>query len=191
MLSFLFMTFLFRVLAQVSLKIVNKWFSKLQVVSAALMAFAHGSNDAQKSMGIITLALVSSGILTSGWVSQYGVPWEIKIACAIMMGLGTSVGGWRIIKTMGVNMIKLQPIGGFAAETSSAAVILVNAFMGSQVSTTHVISSAIMGVGAAKRLSSVNWSLARDIVTAWFLTLPITAVLGAGVMFFFKLFIRG
>jgi PiT family inorganic phosphate transporter len=187
LLAFLLMSLLFRILAEVSLKVVNRWFSKLQVVSAALMAFAHGSNDAQKSMGIITLALVGANILPVG----AGVPWEVKIACAVMMGLGTSVGGWRIIKTMGVNMIKLQPIGGFAAETASAAVILANAFMGSQVSTTHVISSAIMGVGAAKRFNAVRWSLARDIVTAWFLTLPITAALGAGILFLFKLFVRG
>lgn len=184
-LAFILMSLLFRVLAEVSLKVVNRWFAKLQVVSAALMAFSHGSNDAQKSMGIITLALIGANILPAG----SDVPWEVKIACAVVMGLGTSVGGWRIIKTMGVNMIKLQPIGGFAAETSSAAVILVNAFMGSQVSTTHVISSAIMGVGAAKRFNAVRWSLARDIVTAWFLTLPITAVLGAGILLLFKLFV--
>jgi len=189
-LSFLVMSMLFKLLAKVSLKVVNKWFSKLQILSAALMAFAHGSNDAQKSMGIITLALVSSGVLTLDWVNQNGVPWEIKVACALMMGLGTSVGGWRIIKTMGVNMIKLQPVGGFAAETSSAAVILVNALTGSQVSTTHVISAAIMGVGAAKRLNSVRWSLARSIVGAWFLTIPATAALGAGLMLLLKIFIR-
>lgn len=184
-LSFMVMSLLFRLLAEVSLKIVNRWFSRLQILSAALMAFAHGSNDAQKSMGIITLALVSAGVISA----DFGVPWEVKIACALMMGLGTSVGGWRIIKTMGVNMIKLQPIGGFAAETSSAAVILVNAFMGFQVSTTHVISAAIMGVGAAKRLSAVRWSLARSIVGAWFLTLPVTAAIGAGIMLLLKLFI--
>jgi inorganic phosphate transporter, PiT family len=184
-LSFMLMSALFKLLARMSLKIVNRWFAKLQIVSAALMAFAHGSNDAQKSMGIITLALISSGILPIG----ADVPWEVKIACALMMGLGTSVGGWRIIKTMGVNMIKLQPIGGFAAETSSAAVILANAFMGFQVSTTHVISAAIMGVGAAKRLNSVRWSLAKSIVGAWFLTIPVTAALGAGLIFLLKIFI--
>lgn len=186
-LSFLLMSLLFKLLARVSLKIINRWFSKLQILSAATMAFAHGSNDAQKSMGIITLALISAGFLHAG----ADVPWEVKIACAVMMGLGTSVGGWRIIKTMGVNMIKLQPIGGFAAETSSAAVILVNAFTGSQVSTTHVISSAIMGVGAAKRLSAVRWSLAKDIVFAWVLTIPVTAVLGAAVTLLLKLFVPG
>jgi inorganic phosphate transporter, PiT family len=185
-LAFLVMSFLFKVLARVSIKIINRWFAKLQIVSAALMAFAHGSNDAQKSMGIITLALISAGVLQAG----ADVPWEVKIACAVMMGLGTSVGGWRIIKTMGVNMIKLQPIGGFAAETTSAAIILSAASFGMQVSTTHVISASIMGVGAAKRLSAVRWSLAKDIVVAWFLTIPVTAVLGAAVTLLLKLFIK-
>lgn len=184
-LSFLFMSLLFKVLAKVALKVINRWFAKLQVVSAALMAFAHGSNDAQKSMGIITLALISANFLPAG----SGVPDWVKIACALMMGLGTSVGGWRIIKTMGVNMIKLQPIGGFAAETSAAAVIMSAASFGMQVSTTHVISASIMGVGAAKRLSSVRWSLAKDIVMAWFLTIPVTALLGAGITLLIGLFI--
>jgi inorganic phosphate transporter, PiT family len=184
-LGFMLMSLLFKILAKVSIKIINRWFAKLQLVSAALMSFAHGNNDAQKSMGIITLALVSAGIITA----DYGIPWEVKIACALMMGLGTSVGGWRIIKTMGVNMIKLQPIGGFAAETTAATIILGAASLGMQVSTTHVISASIMGVGAAKRFSSVRWSLAKDIVITWFLTIPVTALLGAGITLVIKLFI--
>lgn len=185
-LGFMVMSLLFKILARISLKIINRWFAKLQLVSAALMAFAHGNNDAQKSMGIITLALVSAGIISA----SAGVPWEVKVACALMMGLGTSVGGWRIIKTMGVNMIKLQPIGGFAAETTAASIIMSAASFGMQVSTTHVISASIMGVGAARRLSSVRWSLAKEIVTAWFLTIPVTAVMGAAITLFLKLFIH-
>jgi inorganic phosphate transporter, PiT family len=181
--AFLVMKFLFKILANIALRVVNRWFSKLQILSAAFMAFAHGNNDAQKSMGIITLALVSSGIIAS----DYGVPWEVKIACAVMMGLGTSVGGWKIIKTIGVNMSKLQPINGFAAETSAAIIIEGASFLGLPVSTTHVISAAIMGVGASRRISAVRWSLAKDIVVGWLLTYPATMLLGFGVTFLLKL----
>lgn len=173
--GYLVMTLLYFVLSPLSQRTVNKWFSKLQIVSAGFMAYSHGNNDAQKSMGIITLALVSAG-----WISKdAGVPLWVKIACAVAMALGTSVGGWKIIKTMGVNMIRLQPIGGFAAETSAAVVIEVATSMGAPVSTTHVISSSIMGVGASKRLSAVRWTLARNIVAAWILTIPATALVGA------------
>ena len=184
--SFGLMRLLFKLLAKLSLKIINKWFAKLQILSAALMAWAHGNNDAQKSMGIITLALVSAGVISQ----DYGVPWEVKVACAIMMGLGTSVGGWRIIKTMGVNMIKLQPIGGFVAETTAFAIIETASTFGIPVSTTHVISASIMGVGAARRFSSVRWSLAKNIVVAWVFTIPVTALLGAGVTLLIRLFVR-
>lgn len=166
---------------------VSKWFSKLQICSAALMALTHGSNDAQKSMGIITLALVSAGVLQG---QNVGIPWEVKLMCAVAMALGTSIGGWKIIKTIGVNMIKLQPIGGFAAETSSAIVIQIMTFFGAPVSTTHVISSAIMGVGASKRFSAVRWALARNIIWAWVFTIPVSAILGAAVTMIFKIFIR-
>jgi PiT family inorganic phosphate transporter len=184
--GFIIMTFLFNVLSSLSQQIVNKWFSKLQIVSAAFMAFAHGSNDAQKSMGIITLALVSSGLISQ----SVGVPLWVKIACAISMALGTSIGGWKIIKTMGSNMIKLQPIGGFAAETAAALVIQTASLMGAPLSTTHVISSSIMGVGAAKRKSAVNWSLARSIVWAWIFTIPVNALLGALITLAIKAFIH-
>jgi inorganic phosphate transporter, PiT family len=179
------MKLLFFLLKPLSQRTVNKWFSKLQILSAALMAYSHGSNDAQKTMGIITLALVSGGVIKA----SVGVPIEVKLICAISMALGTSVGGWRIIKTVGMNIIRLQPIGGFAAETSAAAVIQVMTAMGAPVSTTHVISSTIMGVGASKRFSAVRWSVARDIVATWFVTIPATILIGAGVTFLFKLFI--
>jgi PiT family inorganic phosphate transporter len=184
--GFLFMKLLFVVLASLSQYVVNRWFSKLQILSAGLMAFAHGSNDAQKSMGIITLALVSTGVLSA----SVGIPIEVKIACAIAMAVGTSVGGWKIIKTMGINMIKLQPVGGFAAETASAAVILSASFIaGAPVSTTHIISSAIMGVGASKRLSAVRWSIAKNIVWAWVFTIPVSALIGALITLIIKAFI--
>lgn len=180
------MKLLYFLLRSLSQRTVNKWFSKLQIFSAALMAYSHGSNDAQKTMGIITMALVSGGVIKA----SVGVPIEVKLICAISMGLGTSIGGWRIIKTVGMNMIRLQPIGGFAAETSAAAVIQVMTFFGAPVSTTHVISSAIMGVGASKRFSAVRWSVARDIVATWFITIPVTILLGAGMTFIFRLFFR-
>ncbi|MCX7710820.1 MAG: inorganic phosphate transporter [Clostridia bacterium] len=179
------MTLLFRLLASLSQQVVNRWFAKLQIVSAAFMAYTHGNNDAQKSMGIITLALVSSGVIST----ESGVPTWVKITCALAMGLGTSVGGWKIIKTMGVNMIRLQPIGGFAAETAAAAVIETATYFGAPVSTTHVISTSIMGVGAAKRLSAVRWALARNIVSAWVLTIPVTALLGGIITAIFKAFV--
>lgn len=183
--GYIIMSLLFEVLRPFTQQIVNKWFSKLQILSAAFMAYSHGNNDAQKSMGIITLALVSAGILGN----DAGIPVWVKLSCAIAMALGTSIGGWKIIKTMGVNMIKLQPIGGFAAETAAAVVIEAATSFGAPVSTTHVISSSIMGVGSAKRLNAVRWALARNIVWAWVLTIPVTAVLGALITVVFKMFV--
>lgn len=184
--GYIVMKLLYRILGALSRKSINKWFSKLQILSAGLMAYSHGSNDAQKTMGIITMALVSGGIIKA----SDGIPIEVKIACALAMALGTSLGGWRIIKTVGVNMIKLEPVEGFAAETSSAAVIQVMTSMGAPVSTTHVISSAIMGVGSSKRLSAVRWTTAKDIIVTWFITIPATILLGAGFTFLFKFFIH-
>lgn len=177
------MSLLFRIFASFSNMLVNKWFSKLQIISAALMAYSHGNNDAQKTMGIITLALVNAGFLSK----DSGIPWEVKIVCALVMAIGTSVGGWKIIKTMGMNMTKLQPIGGFAAQTAAALVIESASAIGAPVSTTHVISTSIMGVGSAKRITAVKWVVAENIVWAWVLTIPITALLGAGITFLFKL----
>lgn len=173
--GYLVMTLIYFLTRNASQRGVNKVFSKLQIASAAIMSYAHGNNDAQKSMGIITLALVSAGV----WSADAGIPIFVKIACALAMAAGTSIGGWRIIKTMGMNMIKLQPVGGFAAETSAAIVIEAATALGAPVSTTHVISSAIMGVGASKRLSAVRWSLVKSIVFAWVFTIPVTAILGA------------
>ena len=184
--GFFVMKLIFFVLRNAKQQAVNHWFSKLQIASAALMAYSHGSNDAQKTMGIIAMTLVSAGIIGP----QDGIPLWVKIVCAAAMALGTSLGGWRIIKTVGMNMIKLQPVEGFAAETSAAAVIQIMTAIGAPVSTTHVISSAIMGVGSAKRFSAVNWSTAKSIVIAWFVTFPVTIALGMGFTFLFKLFLH-
>ena len=151
-LGFLVMKLLFRLLCRCTPVFVERYFSKLQIFSAAFMSFEHGKNDAQKSMGIITLALFSGGLIPTN-----DVPTWVMVACATAMALGTSVGGWKIIKTMGVNMIRLLPINGFAAETSAAIVISGASAIGAPVSTTHVISTAIMGVGASKRVSAGRW----------------------------------
>lgn len=151
---------------------VNKYFRKLQLISAGFMALSHGSNDAQKSMGIITMALLSYGAM-----SEFKVPLWVILACAGGMALGTAVGGWRIIRTMGTKIIKLTPMHGFAAETSASAIILAASHLGLPVSTTHVISGCIMGVGASKRLSAVRWGVAGNIVAAWIFTIPATMIL--------------
>lgn len=184
--GYIVMKLIYLFLGRVSRNKVNKCFSKLQILSAALMAYSHGSNDAQKTMGIITMALVSGGVIKS----TDGVPLVVKLICALAMALGTSLGGWRIIKTIGVNMIQLEPVEGFAAETSSAAVIQVMTAMGAPVSTTHVISSAIMGVGSSKRLTAVRWTTAKDIVVTWFITIPATMLLGAGFSFLIGLIVH-
>lgn len=151
---------------------INRHFGKLQLLSSGFMAFSHGSNDAQKVMGIITLSLVSSGVLQS-----VEVPFWVILTCALAMGLGTAFGGWKVIKTMGVHMLKLEPVHGFAAETSATAIILGASQLGLPVSTTHVMATAIMGVGATKRLTAVRWGVAGKIVLAWIFTLPASALL--------------
>ena len=150
---------------------LNVGFRKLQIVSAGIMAFSHGTADAQKSMGVITMALVSYGYLTT-----FEVPTWVKVACAVAMALGTAAGGWRIIKTVGRDFVKLQPVHGFCVETASAGVILGASAIGMPTSTTHVITSAILGVGLSKRMSAVNWGIAKRIVIAWVLTIPSSAV---------------
>lgn len=154
--------------------IVNQSANKLQVLSAALMAFSHGSNDAQKSMGIITLALVTGGVINSMEVPTY-----VKILCAAAMALGTSFGGWKIIRTVGGKIFKMHPIHGFAADLNSAVVILSATLMHLPVSTTHVVSGSIMGVGSAERVKAVHWAVARNMVYAWIMTIPCTAMMGA------------
>jgi len=156
--------------------IATRLFSRLQLVSAGFMAFSHGANDAQKVMGVITLALVASGQLTSN-----EVPTWVIVACALAMGAGTMVGGWRIIRTLGMRIAKLEPVHGFAAETGAATVLLFAAHIGLPVSTTHTITSSILGVGSTKRLSAVRWGLTTKILYAWIFTLPGAGLLGAMV----------
>jgi inorganic phosphate transporter, PiT family len=153
---------------------LNRGFRRLQVLSAAWMAFSHGSNDAQKTMGIMTLALVTAGV-----IPEFRVPLWVIITAATAISLGTAAGGWRIIKTMGSRVVKLDPVHGFAAETTAATVIFTASQFGMPVSTTHVISSAIMGVGSSDRFRTVRWGVARGIVTAWVLTLPASAFAAA------------
>ena len=153
---------------------LGRIFKVLQVGSAGYMAFAHGSNDAQKTMGIITLALFAAGIIPT-----IDVPLWVIVVAATAISLGTAVGGWRIMKTMGHRVVELEPIHGFAAETTAASVLIATAHFGMPVSTTHVISSAIMGVGSSRGTRAVRWTVARRIVAAWVITIPITAAIGA------------
>lgn len=171
-LSLLLMSFLLWLFGRSTPTLVSNLFGRLQVVSAAYMAFSHGSNDAQKTMGIITMALVSYYKLP-----EFHIPLWVIFLCATAMALGTAVGGWRIIKTLGVRLVHLRPIHGFAAETSAATVIEIASRIGLPLSTTHVISSTIMGVGASKRLSAVKWGIGGNILLAWILTLPVCALL--------------
>ncbi|HEX7768241.1 MAG TPA: inorganic phosphate transporter [Nitrospira sp.] len=164
--------------------VAQKVFSRLQLLSASFMAFSHGSNDAQKAMGIITLALVSSGQLTSS-----EVPTWVIVSCALAMGTGTMVGGWRIMRTLGMRIVKLEPVHGFAAETGAASVLLFTAHFGLPVSTTHTITSSILGVGATKRLSAVRWGVTTKILSAWIFTMPGAGVLGAVVYMILSSFV--
>jgi PiT family inorganic phosphate transporter len=175
--GFLFMVVLLNIFKGAAPQQLNERFRHLQVVSAGYMAFAHGSNDAQKTMGIMTLALLSAGV-----IDEFVVPLPVILVAATAISLGTAVGGWRIIKTMGQRVVKLDPVHGFAAETTAATIILSASYVGAPVSTTHVISTAIMGVGSSQRLSAVRWGIAGDIVTAWVLTIPASAVV-AGIAY--------
>jgi PiT family inorganic phosphate transporter len=158
---------------------LNRIFKVLQVLSASAMALSHGSNDAQKTMGLITMALVSAGFYTIPAGTHFPVPFWVIVSCALAMALGTAGGGWRIIKTVGRNVLTLQPVQGCAAETSGAAVILLATALGAPVSTTHVVSSAVMGVGSAQGLTGVRWNIVKQIVFAWILTLPASAFIAA------------
>jgi PiT family inorganic phosphate transporter len=169
---------------------INWTFGKLQVVSAMFMALSHGNNDAQKSMGIIALALLTfskmQGVHFPDWFfnqnAGFQVPFWVIVSCATMIALGTLSGGWKIIHTLGNKMLKLQPIHGFAAETTSASIILVASHFGIPLSTTHVITSSIMGVGATKRLSAVKWGIVGNILWAWVLTIPLTFLFSGSLM---------
>jgi PiT family inorganic phosphate transporter len=168
------MILIFNIFRRANPHFMNDTFRRLQVLSAGYMAFSHGSNDAQKTMGIMTLALVTAGVLP-----EFKVPLWVIILAASAISLGTAAGGWRIIKTMGTRVVKLDPVHGFAAETTAATVIFGASHLGMPVSTTHVISSAIMGTGASDRIKSIRWGIARDIGIAWVLTIPAAGAMAA------------
>lgn len=155
---------------------INVLFKKSQVFTGLALALSHGANDAQKTMGIITLAL-----LIGGEIETFTVPLWVIIMCAAMIALGTSVGGWKLIRTLGGKFYKIRPVDGLASQLTSAVVILGASLVGGPVSTTQVVSSAIMGVGAAERVNKVRWGVAQEIGTAWLLTIPATALVGAGI----------
>jgi PiT family inorganic phosphate transporter len=167
------MTLLYRGLAHTRPGTVRRTFGRLQILSAAFMAFSHGSNDGQKFIGVFTLSLLLGGI-----IPEFNVPLWVIILCAATMGIGTAVGGWRIVKTMGLRLTKLEPVHGFAAETGAALTIELATRLGIPLSTTHTISTSIVGVGATRRLSAVRWGLTFEIVAAWILTFPICGAIG-------------
>lgn len=177
------MVAIFWIFRKVKPTFVRRFFGKAQMVSAGFMGFSHGLNDAQKTMGIITLAILvhEAGGDPSKVPEEFGIETWVKVSAAIVMGLGTSVGGWRVIRTLGLRLTKLEPVHGFAAETGAAAVITGAGYLGIPVSTTHAIGSAIMGVGATERLSAVRWGVAGQVVTAWIFTWPTCMLLGFGL----------
>ena len=185
-LGLLLMTAVLNLSRHSSISKSNHIFRRLQLLSAATYSISHGTNDAQKTMGIIALVLFSSGYLGPA----FHIPFWIIIMCHIVIALGTMAGGWRIVKTMGTKITKLQPIGGFCAETAAAISIIGASVAGIPVSTTHTITGAIMGVGATKRLTAVRWGVAGTIVWAWILTIPISASIAAGTYYALNAIIR-
>lgn len=171
--GYMVMNIIYRLLSHVSMTRVRQVFGRLQVLSAAFMAFSHGSNDGQKFMGAFALALFLGGILP-----EVHVPIWVILICGVVMGLGTSFGGWRIIRTMGFRLTKLEPVNGFAAESSASMAILLASFTGVPLSTTQTINMAIVGVGSTRRFSAVRWGVTNEIVMAWLLTFPVCGVLG-------------
>ena len=170
----LIMVIVLRIFGTAHPSVISSTFGRLQLLSSAFMAYSHGSNDAQKTMGIITLALVAHGVQR-----EFDVPIWVILLAASAMALGTAAGGWKIIKTMGTKLAKLQPIDGFAAETGAASIIEIASKLGFPLSTTHVISSSILGVGATRHAGRVQWSVAGNMITAWIITIPICATLAA------------
>jgi PiT family inorganic phosphate transporter len=176
--GYLMMILLLWIFGRNAPNVLNTGFRRMQLISASLMSFSHGSNDAQKAMGIITLALLSAG-----QIDVLEVPMWVKLSCAAAMGCGTAVGGWKIIKTMGTKIFRMEPINGFAADLNSALVIFAATHFHLPVSTTHVVSGSIMGVGSAKRVTAVRWSVAQSMLMAWVLTIPLSALTGAAVYY--------
>jgi len=179
--GFIAMVILYRLLSRANPTFVKTTFGRLQILSSAFMAFSHGSNDGQKFMGAFALALFLGGLLP-----EFHVPVWVILLCGVVIGLGTAFGGWRIIRTMGFRLTHLEPVNGFAAETSAGIAIIIASFLGIPLSTTQTINTAIMGVGATRRLSAVRWGVTGEIVMAWLLTFPACAVLG----FLFELLLK-
>ncbi|MSP18676.1 MAG: inorganic phosphate transporter [Bdellovibrionales bacterium] len=174
-LGFIFMTAVIRLLFKSPPRRVDKWFRRLQLVSASLYSIGHGGNDAQKTMGIIAVLLFSTGKLGK----EFNVPLWIVLSCHAAMGLGTLFGGWRIVKTMGMKITKLRPVGGFCAETAGAITLFLATGLGIPVSTTHTITGSIIGVGSVTKVSAVRWGVAERIVWAWILTIPAAGSISA------------
>ncbi|MFH0942189.1 MAG: inorganic phosphate transporter [Chloroflexota bacterium] len=181
-LAFIIMIIIYWLFFHARRSIAERLFGRLQIISAGFMAFSHGSNDGQKFMGVFTLALVLGGILPT-----FQVPFWVILLCGVVMAIGTGLGGWRIIKTMGTRITSLEPVNGFAAETAASIAILVASRLGIPLSTTHTIGTAIMGVGATRRISAVNWGISRQIAITWVVTFPACLVLGFLFSLFFKL----
>jgi PiT family inorganic phosphate transporter len=171
-LAILLTTFIFRTFGGLAPDSMRRIFGRLQIFSSAFMAFSHGSNDGQKFMGVMTLTLYITGN-----IKEFHIPLWVIFLCAITMGVGTALGGWRIVKTMGIRLTCLQPVHGFSAETSAALAIELASRLGIPLSTTHTINTAIMGVGASKRFSAVRWGVGGEIVTAWILTFPVCGLI--------------
>lgn len=182
--GFLFMIIILWIVRKAAPERVNKYFKKLQILSAGFMAFSHGSNDAQKTMGIMTLALFSFSPVLVG--PDFGIPIWVTAACAITMAIGTYAGGWKIIHTMGNKVFKMKPIHGFATELSSSSIILAASYFGIPVSTTHVKSTSIMGVGSSQRLSAVKWGLVGNIVVAWVFTIPSCMIISGAIFYLIR-----
>jgi PiT family inorganic phosphate transporter len=163
----------------------NTWFKRLQLVSSGAFSIGHGGNDAQKAMGIIAAAMIAAGTLDD----VQNMPYWVPFACHLAMGLGTLTGGWRIVKTMGTRITKVTPFEGVAAETAGAITLFVTEALKIPVSTTHTIAGSIMGVGATKRLSAVRWGVTINLLWAWVLTIPVSALLAAGVYYLVNLFL--
>ncbi|HPW25918.1 MAG TPA: inorganic phosphate transporter [Tenuifilaceae bacterium] len=184
-LGYLLMILIKHILKRVKPANVDSWFRALQLLSSALFSLGHGSNDAQKTMGIIAVLLFSTGYLGS----EFYVPEWVAFSCYIAIALGTLTGGWKVIKTMGVNLTDLKPVHGFAAETAGAITLGMSAFMGIPVSTTHTISGSIMGVGVTRRVSAVRWKVAQNIIGAWILTIPMTMIISGLLYLLIRVFV--
>lgn len=185
LLGYLFMVAVYRIFRRRNPRVMDRWFRRLQLVSAALYSIGHGTNDAQKTMGIIAVLLFSSGYLGD----TFFVPLWVVIACYTAIAMGTLLGGWRVIKTLGMRMTKLKPVHGFCAETAAAGSIIFSSLLGAPVSTTHTITGAIIGVGATTKFSAIRWGIAYKIIWAWVLTIPTTALF-AGLLWYLYTLIR-